>query len=233
MSDTAICRDCDQHVGVAHGRFLKHGQCDGWFAKVDDADGWRKSLESRFTEPRDDCPHPERWHSKDADSTEEEVTLLVAAFVAALKPDVVVETGTAWGQTAVEIGKILELGDYGGVLHTIEPDPERCRHVRQLLGDLPVLVHETTSLEWIETLPIDGHTDVGFAWFDSLHHLRVPEFRALHPHMAPGCFVGFHDTGVHQGSLPDEILALEAEGLLLPIFLPTPRGVCFAEVTFP
>lgn len=230
----AVCRDCGMEVDTQFGRFVMHGQCPGWFAKVDDEDGWKQGLESRFTEPRPDCPHPERWHSRDADSTEVEVTHLVAAFVQALRPDVVVETGTAWGQTAVAIGKVLEAGGYGGVLHTIEPDPERCAMVRGALRNLPVVLHETTSLEWFESHPWGTREErVGFAWFDSLHHLRVPEFRALHPKLAKGAFVGFHDTGPHQGGLADEILQLEAEGLLLPIFLPTPRGVCFAEVLHP
>lgn len=230
---TAVCRDCGKEIEVVHGRYVEHGQCPGWFARVDDDDGWVQGLESRFTEPRPDCPHPERWHSRDADSTEHEVSKLVAAFVQALRPDIVVETGTAWGQTAIEIGRVLEAGEYGGALHTIEPDKERCDYVRQQLGDLPVLVHETTSLEYIEGLEALTEPCVGFAWFDSLHHLRVPEFRALHPHLARGAFVGFHDTGPHQGGLREEILELEAEGLLLPIFLPTPRGVCFAEVLHP
>lgn len=232
------CRDCGEDVPVMRGRFVQHGQCAGWFALVDDQEGWEKGLESRFTEPRFDCPRPERWHSRDADSTELEVTHLAAAFVRALRPNTVVETGTAWGQTAVEIGKVLaEDAGWGAVLHTIEPDAERCTYVRQFVGDLPVVVHETTSLEWAASLGADGppiqSPGIGFAWFDSLHHLRVPEFRALHPHLERGAFVGFHDTGPHQGSLRDEILQLEAEGLLLPVFLPTPRGVAFAEVLHP
>lgn len=234
----AICRDCGEEVDAQFGRFVMHGQCPGWFAKVDDQEGWEHKLESRFTEPREDCPNPERWHSRDADSTELEVTHLVAAFVCALRPNTVVETGTAWGQTAIEIGKALaEETSWGAVLHTIEPDPERCAYVRQLAGDLPVVVHEAESLAWAASLggvgPPIQNPGIGFAWFDSLHHLRVPEFRALHPHLARGAFVGFHDTGPHQGSLRDEILQLEDEGLLLPVFLPTPRGVCFAEVLHP
>jgi hypothetical protein len=238
--DSATCRDCGEVVPVVHGRFAQHGQCPGWFAKVDDRESWEGSLESRFTDPRPDCPHPERWHSTDADSTELEVTHLVRAFVGALRPDVVVETGTAWGQTAIAIGKALDEGGYGGVLHTIEPDPERCASVRQKLGPLPVIVHETTSLEWIAGLEpgdtwfggdqLGERPKIGFAWFDSLHHLRVPEFLALRPHMTKGAVVGFHDTGPHQGGLREEIEQLEEQGKLLPMFLPTPRGVCFAEV---
>lgn len=232
MTDTATCRDCKAEVEVVQNRFVQHGDCPGWFALVDDEDGWKRGLESRFTEPRFDCPYPHRWHSRDADSTEHEVSRLVAAFVGALRPDIVVETGTAWGQTAQVVGEVLQEGGYGGMLHTVEPDTARVEHCRRLLEGLPVTVHQEKSLDWIADIDGLGAVDgeVGFAWFDSLHHLRVPEFRALHPFMASGAFVGFHDTGPHQGTLADEILQLEKEGLLLPVFLPTPRGVCFAEV---
>lgn len=221
---TARCRDCGKQIEVDRGRFVKHGECPGWFARVDDERGWELKLESRFTDPRADCPSPERWHSDDADSTEWEVSELVGAFVKALRPDVVVETGSAWGQTAEQIGKALLGPPLTGWLHTLEPNPERVKESRVRCDMLPVTVVETTSLEWE---PVDN---IGFAWFDSLHHLRVPEFRKFYPHMTRGAFVGFHDTGPHQGGLREEILQLEAEGLLLPVFLPSPRGVCFAEV---
>lgn len=234
--DLRKCRDCGEMVPLIMAgntlRFAEHGDCPGWFADILDEEGWANKLESRFTRPRPDCLHPERWHSLDADSTEVEVTMLVAAYVRALRPDVVVETGSAWGQTAKEIGEVLAEGGYGGVLHTIEPDRERAEYVDKLCAELPVNVYETTSLEWMGRGKVEGF-EVGFAWFDSLHHLRVPEFRALYPHFAPGAFVGFHDCAPHQGSLWDEILQLESEGLLLPIRLPTPRGVCFAEVLVP
>jgi hypothetical protein len=220
---TEVCRDCDTEVEVQGGRYVQHGDCPGWFARIDDADGWSKGLESRFTLPRPDCLHPERWHSDDADSTEHEVTTLVAAFVTALRPDVVVETGSAWGQTAELIGQTLDAAGVGR-LYTLEPDTNRAEATRKRCDGLPVDVIEAKSLDWD---PVDG---IGFAWFDSLPHLRVPEFRHLRPHMTPDAFVGFHDTGPHQGPLRAEIEALEAEGLLLPVFLPTPRGACFAEV---
>jgi Methyltransferase domain len=223
VATVAQCRDCHQDVEVQGGRFVAHGECPGWFALSDDEEGWKHGLESRFTPARADCPHPERWHSRDADSTESEVTDLVAAFVRALRPDVVVETGSAWGQTAEAIGRVLEEAGVG-VLHTLEPNPERAFFTRERVDGLPVLVHDVGSGEWD---PVDG---IDFAWLDSLHHLRVPEFRRFRPHMSSRAIVGFHDTGPHQGGLRDEILQLEHESQLLPIFLPTPRGVCFAEV---
>src|SRR3546814_13227118 len=81
-------------------------------------------LESRFTESRKDCPHPERWHSPDSDSTEIEVSRLAAAFVEALRPDLVIETGSAFGQTAELIGQVLFTAGVGHLV-TFEVDPAR------------------------------------------------------------------------------------------------------------
>lgn len=178
--------------------------------------------EIRFTPPTEICPHPEWWHSTDADSTEQEVSALLQGFVRGLQPELVVETGAAWGQTAQMLGKALQINGHGHC-HSIEPDPERAEHTRQRCVGLPVTVEEMKSLDWEPPGPIN------FAFFDSLIELRVAEFRQYLPAMAKGAFVAFHDTADHHGLWP-EIEALETEGLLLPIRLPTPRGVAVAEV---
>lgn len=214
------CPLCDRAITVEDGRFAYHGDCPASFALVDIASG---ILESRYTLPTAACPHPERWHSTDWDSAEMEVTHLVASFVQALRPNIVVETGSAFGQTAEAIGEVLEEAGVG-LLHTIEPSPERAEVTRQRCIELPVEVHETTSLEF------DPPAGIGFAWLDSLLDLRVPEFRHLYPYFTAHAFVGFHDTADHQGGLWKEILGLEQEGMLLPVRLPTPRGVVIAEV---
>jgi hypothetical protein len=223
------CPECNEHTEVGSGRFLRHDiepgrTCPGWFLRVA-WDGDPRS-EGRFTNPRPDCPAPEHWHSDDADSTEWEISALVQGFVRGLQPDLVIETGSAWGQTAQLIGKALEVNGHGE-LHTIEPDQVRAEYTRKRCDGLPVTVHEAMSMEW--ELPAPS-LHIGFAWFDSLHHLRVPEFRRFYPYMNDRTMVGFHDTGPHQGGLREEIEQLETEGLLLPIHLPTPRGVTFGQV---
>lgn len=180
------------------------------------------NLESRYTSPRGDCPHPEWWHSTDADSTEFEVSELVAGFVRALQPEVVVETGTAWGQTAQVIGRALERNGHGH-LYTLEPDPARARFSQDRCAGLPVTVVEQESLNWEPPGPI------GFAWFDSLIYLRVPEFDRYRPWMTAGTIVGFHDTGP-QHKLRPHVDQLATDGHVSLIHLPTPRGVTFAEV---
>lgn len=214
------CPVCQAEV-VTRPRIVPHGDCPGGFALPDLA---LTDLESRYTEARSDCPNPERWHSSDGDSAEHEVTALVAAFVTALRPNVVVETGSAYGQTAEGIGRAL--ADAGvGTLYTVEVDPERAAATRARCEGLPVKVEECSSLDWT---PPD---DIGFAWFDSLLDLRVPEFERYYPHFAPGAIVGFHDTGPHFGPfLWNRIERLESDGKLLSMRLRTPRGVAFGEV---
>jgi hypothetical protein len=187
---------------------------------VDGGDALMIVSERTWTAPRPDCPHPERWHSTDNQSTEIEVTELVAAFVRALQPAYVVETGSCIGQTAHAIG--LALRDNGhGRLDTIEPDPTRAAAARRRCEGLPVTVHEVASLDF------EPAEQVGFAWFDSLLDLRIPEFEAYRPLLAPGAIVGFHDTGPHFGTFGADIAAIEGLSVLQ---LRTPRGVTFAQV---
>lgn len=178
--------------------------------------------ESRFTAPREDCPHPERWTSTDDDSTEIEVSRFVGGIVTALQPDFVLETGTAWGQTAEQIGIALHANGRGRLV-TLEVDPERVAYSRERCADLPVTVLQQASLEY---MPID-HID--FAWFDSLFHLRAPEFRRYLPRLRRGAIVGFHDTGP-QHPLRPAVQELAAEGLLRIVYFPTPRGFALGEV---
>ena len=143
--------------------------------------------------------------------------------VQALQPDLVIETGSAFGVTAELIGKAL-LNNGQGILHTIEPVADRADATRKRCEELPVVVEQMSSMDFVPPGP------VGFAWFDSLMQLRVPEFRRYYPHLVDGAIVGFHDVGGEDSPLYAEICQLEAEGLLLPMRLRTPRGVCLAEV---
>lgn len=190
-------------------------------------------LESRFTESRKDCPHPERWHSPDSDSTEIEVSRLVAAFVEALRPDLVVETGSAFGQTAELIGQVLFTAGVGHLV-TFEIDPARVAATADRVAGLPVQVAPQASLDGIEMLRMNGNLGtVGFAWLDSLFELRVAELEALRPLLTPNAIVGVHDCG-EPGSTKYNLFAGEVataaqEMGFARISLPTPRGVTFLQ----
>lgn len=179
--------------------------------------------ESTWTPPRGECPFPERWHSSDAYSTEDEVTWLVAAYVRALQPDFVIETGTCQGNTAVAIGETL-LTNGQGELVTLEIDAALAASAEKRCAGLPVTVLSQSSLSWMPNRTID------FAFFDSDAHRRHDEFLRYLPWMTSRTVVGFHDTGP-QHPVRNYLDKLTADGLLVsPLYLPTPRGVCFARV---
>lgn len=187
--------------------------------------------EGRWTPATALCPHPERWTSTDDESTEIEVTELVAAFVRALQPDYVVETGAAWGQTTEAIGRALAANGRGA-LDAIEYDPERCDFVSARCDGLPVNVIEGDTMTFT---PIG---EIGFAFFDSGFALRVPEFHRYRGYMRKGTIVAFHDTAPGHGALASgRDLRGEIEhglaGHAQVMHLPTPRGITLAEVIRP
>lgn len=175
-------------------------------------------LESDLTPPSPHCPHPEFWHAHDGMATEVEVIELVAAFVRALQPEVVVETGTHLGYASEAIGRAL-LANGHGHLYTTEIVPEFHEAAQARCHGLPVSCLLLPAEDFTPPEPID------FAWFDSDTTLRVGEFRTYRPFMHERTVVGFHDTAPHHGYRPQ----LDDLGIVL-LDLPTPRGVTFGRV---
>lgn len=178
--------------------------------------------ESDFTAPRPECPRPDWWSAPDAESTEVEVTELVAAFCRALQPEAVLETGTAYAFTAMAMGEALKKNRHGH-LYTLEFNAKRVEEATAKVRGLPVTVIPSSSLDWTPPLPF------GFAWFDSTTDIRAREFLHFKPWLPRGIVAGFHDTGP-QHVTRSLLEPLVQEGWLRPIYLPTPRGVAFAEV---
>lgn len=179
--------------------------------------------ESRFTpQSRGFCVNSDYWHSADADSTEFEVLELVAAFVRALQPEIVVETGSAFGFGSEAIGKALQANGHGR-LYSLEVDAERVAIASERVRGLPVEIVHGDSTQWVPP------GEIGFAFFDSYPELRAQEFRNMKPWIRQGTMVSFHDAGPQHQVWPT-ILGLESEGLLKAIRLRTPRGIAFAEV---
>ena len=152
---------------------------------------------------------------------------MVAGLIRGLQPDYVIETGSAWGQTAEAIGKAL-LRNGRGFLHSIELDTHRVAATRQRCDGLPVEVHRMSSLDFSPALDYTAQPVIDLAFFDSLLELRVPEFRRFRPWMRVGTIVAFHDTRPGR-DLRDDI-ERELSDAIRFIHLPTPRGITIGEV---
>lgn len=185
--------------------------------------------EARFFEPTALCPRPELWHSVDGDSAEVEVSDLLFGLVRALQPELCVETGAAFGQSAYAIGDALRMNGHGHLI-SLELDPIRAQIAAETCRDLPVSILRAPSLEW-EPL---ADTRIGFVFLDSVSTLRVAEFRHLRSWMHAGSIVCMHDTapghGKMNGSDTREQIERELVSEVRLIHLPTPRGLTIAEV---
>jgi methyltransferase family protein len=173
------------------------------------------------------CPRPERWHSDNDDAAEHEVSALAAAFVTALQPDVVVETGSHTGQTAKAIGQALARNGHG-MLYTVETEQPFAEQAARNCQGLPVTVIHGDSQGWLRDPGPPG--PVGFAWIDGLWEHRAPDLEALLPHFSPGAIAGIHDTGPQFPWVQQALAPLAEAGKIRLLDLRTPRGVSFAQV---
>lgn len=178
--------------------------------------------EAKWTKPREDCLTPWWWHAPDPETTEIEVSILVAAFIRALQPEYVVETGTAFGQTTKLIGEALLKNGHGELI-SLEIEEERVTEAQELCKGLPVTVLCKSSLDFHPKRPID------FAFIDSDFDLRVQEFNHFSNYFADQAVIGFHDTGSHKGDLGERIRSLSSDSVQV-LELSTPRGVTFVRL---
>jgi len=191
--------------------------------------------ESVVTPPSDWQPHPERWSSHDDESTELEVTELLAALCRALQPDFVLETGTAFGQTTLALADALHRNGQGE-LYTVDRDPGRQARVQaQVPAVMQGRVHfvNAHSEEWQPP----GGVRFGLAFVDCDFMRRPEVFEHFRPWFEPGAIVAFHDIApsFHEGphgygaGLP-RLLPLVDDGSVRLIALRSPRGLALAEV---
>jgi len=173
--------------------------------------------------PRPECPEPGRWSAPDDWATETEVTRLLAELVRALKPDLVVETGTYHGHTARAIGEALRAVGRGRLV-TLEMDPGRAALAASACEGLPVEVRCMSSLAYTPDQPID------LLFLDSEFTQRIPECVAMAPWASARCVVALHDAAIDYypgaGEMQRAVQAVVAQGLVAPwLVLPTPRGL--------
>lgn len=167
--------------------------------------------EATWTQPREECPEPERWHAPDELATEAEVTSLLVGLCLALRPHRVLETGTYNGDTAEAMGRALK--GYG-YLDSLEIDKERAAAAAERVRGLPVTIHAISSLEF-------SGDAYDFMFFDSAPGLRGEEMKRFY---RKGAIWAVHDTKWEVNRAGIE--AMEAVGLINGrVELPTPRGI--------
>jgi predicted O-methyltransferase YrrM len=183
-------------------------------------------VQPEYTPATPECPQPELWHMLDSQSTEVEVLDLLKTLVIALKPRLIVETGTFLGHGTTKLAEGARANGFGKVI-TIEFDPairQRALTRFESLGLSPWIESRLESS--LDTI-IDGTID--FLFSDSHLANREAEIRRLLPQLDPRGLLVIHDASSHFRLVREAALRLEAEGLISTVLLSTPRGVVIAQ----
>lgn len=183
-------------------------------------------VQSEWVPPTPECPHPERWHMLDAQSAEIEVLDFLRSLILLMKPELIVETGTFIGHSALMMAEALEANGTGRIV-TIEYDTAVFEKARENIDASKlrrrIEYRNGSSLE--ET--IDGTIDILYS--DSAVDIREEEVRRFLPQIRPGGLVLIHDASSHFKVVRAAALRLEQEGLLSVVLLSSPRGLCLAQ----
>jgi predicted O-methyltransferase YrrM len=183
-------------------------------------------VQPEYTPATPECPHPEMWHMLDSQSTEVEVLDLLKSLVVALKPQLIVETGTFLGHGTTRLAEGARENGFGKVI-TIEFDPAIRQRALSRFESMGLSSWIESRLESSLDTVIDGTID--FLFSDSHLANREAEIRRLLPQLDPRGVLVIHDASSHFKLVREAALRLEAEGLISTVLLSTPRGVVIAQ----
>lgn len=185
-----------------------------------------ESVQHEWAPPTAECPFPERWRMLDAQSAEIEVLDFLKALVLTVKPDLILETGTFIGHSAIKMAEGLKTNGFGRLI-TVEFDPEVFAKAKENIEASGVAdwidARNASSLETTVNGPID------ILYSDSDLHIRESEVRRFLPQVREGGLVLIHDANSSFKAVREAALRLEQEGLLSVLLLPTPRGLVVAQ----
>jgi predicted O-methyltransferase YrrM len=179
-----------------------------------------------YTEPSLECPEPRLWSMYDPQTAEKEVLDLLYALVRALKPRLVVETGTFSGISSTYIARAMRENGLGQLI-TCEIDPlvhqNACGRFRAAGLSTIIDCRLGSSLD----LKIDDQIDLLYC--DSDLKARGVEVRRFLHNLNPFGLILMHDAGSRFKVVREAALQMESEGLISVVLVSTPRGLVIAQ----
>lgn len=162
----------------------------------------------------------------DSQSSKLEVLDFLKSIVITVKPELILETGTFIGSSAIKMAEGLKENGFGHLI-TLEYDAAVFAKAKERI--------EGSGLgEWIDcrnesslAAKVDGPIDLYFC--DSLLGTREQEIRNFLPQVNSQGLILVHDASSHFAVVPEAMLRLEQEGLISTVLLSTPRGIAIAQ----
>ncbi len=185
-----------------------------------------ESTQPEYTPPTLECPNPERWKMYDTMTAEVEVLEFLTCLVTTLKPSLIVETGSFAGISTLALAQGLQKNGFGKII-SCEFDPKVFARAKDRIATSGLAqwidLRNESSLE----MSVAGTIDLLFS--DSDEKIRGQEVRTFLPQMNPNGMILMHDASSHYGTVRKAALALEQEGLISLVLMPTPRGLVIAQ----
>jgi predicted O-methyltransferase YrrM len=183
-------------------------------------------VQEEWASPTRECPFPSQWKMLDAQSAEIEVLDFLKALVTTVKPDLIVETGTFVGHSAIKMAEGLKENGFGKIV-TVERDPTVFMKAHRNIID-------SGFGQWIDarcgsSLELEVRGTIDMLYSDSALEIRESEVRRFLPQVKPGGLVLMHDASSSFHVVREAALRMEREGLLSVLLLPTPRGLVVAQ----
>ena len=173
-----------------------------------------------------ECPHPERWRMYDSMTAEAEVLEFLRTLITTVKPELVVETGSFLGVSTLWMAEGMRANGFGRII-SCEFDPVVFAKAQEKIAASGlsefIELRNESSLE----MAVKGTIDLLFS--DSDMPVRAAEVRRFLPQMRSTGLILLHDASSHMKTVREAAFALEREGLLSCVFLPTPRGLVLAQ----
>ena len=173
-----------------------------------------------------ECSHPERWHMYDSMTAEVEVLEFLRTLVTTLKPELIVETGSFLGVSTLWMAEGMRSNGFGKII-SCEFDPVVFEKAKEKIAASGLAEYIELRNESSLEMRVDGTIDILFS--DSDMPIREAEVKRFLPQIRSTGLILMHDASSHLKVVRDAAFALEAEGLVSCIFLPTPRGLVLAQ----
>ena len=173
-----------------------------------------------------ECPHPERWHMYDSMTAEAEVLEFLRTMVTTLKPELIVETGSFLGVSTLWMAEGMRSNGFGKII-SCEFDPVVFEKAKEKIAASGLAKYIELRNESSLEMKVEGMIDILFS--DSDMPIRSAEVKRYLPQIRSTGLILMHDASSHLKVVRDAAFALEAEGLMSCIFLPTPRGLVLAQ----
>jgi len=185
-----------------------------------------EAIQAEYTPATSECPHPERWKMLDSMTAEVEVLDFLKSLVVTVKPELVVETGTFMGLSAIKMAEGMKANGFGRIV-TCEFDPVVFQKAKERIAASGLAAWIECRNESSLDMKIYGTIDIFFS--DSDIPIREKEIRKFLPQINPNGIVVTHDASSHYKIVREAALRLEQEGLLSVVLVATPRGLVIAQ----